>query len=457
MRWGRSPNPQRWQPTTAAELPQPDLENRVNRINLTHFMAGLVHSLSDSLRQGVARVLGALMSLNDPNWGKRPGGNQGPPDLEEVWRNFQKKLGALFGKRGGGGNGNKSGGEPGAPIGPKHLGGGAMVLAALILGIWLASGFYIVNEGQTGVVLRFGRYSEVTTPGLRWHMPYPVESRQVVNVSQVRSVEVGYRNNVKSKVLKESLMLTDDENIVDVQFAVQYVLKSAKDYLFENRSPDDSVLQAAETAIREVVGKSTMDYVVQQGRADVQDKVHKLMQTILDRYKTGILIQKVNMQNAQPPEKVQAAFDDAVKAGQDRERQKNEGQAYANDVLPKAQGMAARLKQEAEGHRQRVEQEAIGDAERFNQVVAEYKKAPQVTRDRLYLDAMQQIMSSTTKIVIEKGGNNLLYLPLDKIMQMGGNPDAAPAAAAAPQAAAPDASTSRSREAFRSRDREQRP
>jgi len=419
-------------------------------------MAGLVQSLSDSLRHGAARVLGVLMSLNDPNWGKRPGGNQGPPDLDEVWRNFQKKFGALFGKRGG--NGNKGGSESGAPIGPKNFGSGAIVLAALVLGIWLASGFYIVNEGQTGVVLRFGRYSEVTTPGLRWHMPYPVESRQVVNVSQVRSVEVGYRNNVKSKVLKESLMLTDDENIVDVQFAIQYDLKSAKDYIFENRAPEDSVLQAAETAIREVVGKSSMDYVVQQGRADVQDKVQKLMQTILDRYKTGINIQKVNMQNAQPPEKVQAAFDDAVKAGQDRERQKNEGQAYANDILPKAKGMAARLQQEAEGHRQRVEQEAVGDAERFNQVVAEYKKAPQVTRDRLYLDAMQQIMTNTTKIVIEKGGNNLLYLPLDKIMQMGGTSEAAPAAAtSAPHAAAPDPSTARSREAFRSRDREQRP
>ena len=417
-------------------------------------MAGFVQ-IGDSLRHGAARVLGALMSLNDPQWGKRPGGgNQGPPDLEEVWRNFQKKFGGLFGKRGG----NGSGSESGAPMGPKHLGGGAVILASLILGIWVASGFYIVNEGQNGVVLRFGRYSEITSPGLRWHVPYPVESREIVNFAQVRSVEVGYRNNVKSKVLKESLMLTDDENIVDVQFAVQYVLKSPKDYLFENRTPEDSVLQAAETAIREVVGKSSMDYVVQQGRADVQDKVHKLMQTILDRYKTGIQIQKVNMQNAQPPEKVQAAFDDAVKAGQDRERQKNEGQAYANDILPKAKGIAARLMQEAEGHRQRVEQEAVGDAERFNQVVAEYKKAPQVTRDRLYLDAMQQIMANTTKIVVEKGGNNLLYLPLDKIMQMGSAAEPA-SAAVAPSAQAPvvDPSMARSREAFRSREREQRP
>lgn len=422
-------------------------------------MAGLVHSLTSAWRHTAARLLGALMSLNDPNWGKRPGGNQGPPDLDEVWRNFRKKFGGLLGGRGGGGKPG-GGSESGGPIHPRNLGGGAVVLAALVVGIWLASGFYIVNEGQTGVVLRFGRYSESTTSGLRWHMPYPVESRQVVNVSQVRSVEVGYRNNVKSKVLKESLMLTDDENIVDVQFAVQYVLKSARDYLFVNRQPDDAVLQAAETAIREVVGKSTMDYVVQQGRADVQDKVHKLMQTILDRYKTGILIQKVNMQNAQPPEKVQAAFDDAVKAGQDRERQKNEGQAYANDVLPKAKGMAARLLQDAEAHRQRAEQEAIGDADRFVLIAQEYKKAPQVTRERLYLDAMQQIMSNATKVVVDKGGNNLLYLPLDKLMQMSGSgsQEAAPVAAPQPpQAVAPDPAPSRSRDAFRARDREQRP
>lgn len=415
-------------------------------------MAGL----AQSLRGGVARVLNAVLSLNDPQWGKRPGGgNQGPPDLDEVWRNFQKKFGGLFGR-----GGNRSGGEPGSgtPLGPKAMGGGALILAVIIVFMWIASGWYIVSEGTNGVVLRFGKYSEITTPGLRWHIPYPIESRQIVNVSQVRSVEVGYRNNVKSKVLKESLMLTDDENIVDVQFAVQWVVKSPRDYVFENRSPDDVVLQAAETAIREVVGKSTMDHVVQQGRADVQAKVHKLMQTILDRYKTGIEIQKLNMQNAQPPEKVQAAFEDAVKAGQDRERQKNEGQAYSNDVLPKARGMAARLLQEAEGHRQRVVQEAMGDAERFSQIVAEYQKAPAVTRERLYLDAMQQIMANTTKVIVDKSGNNLLYLPLDKIMQMSATEQPVPPAApAAPQAPAADPAAARGRDAFRSREREARP
>ncbi|MBI3067414.1 MAG: FtsH protease activity modulator HflK [Betaproteobacteria bacterium] len=359
----------------------------------------------------------------------------GPPDLEELWRNFNRKLNGLFGRRGGDGEG------PGGP-GVRRL-GGAGLIAGLIFAAWLASGFYIVYEGQRGVVLRFGRYVETTLPGPRWHLPYPIESAEVVNLAQVRTVEVGYRNNVKSKVLKESLMLTDDENIIDIQFAVQYVLKSTEEYLFTNRSPDDAVLQAAETAIREIVGKSSMDFVLYEGRADVAAQAHKLMQAILDRYKTGINISKVTMQNAQPPEQVQASFDDAVKAGQDRERQKNEGQAYANDVIPKARGTAARLVQEAEGYRQRVIENAEGDASRFRQVLAEYNKAPGVTRDRLYLETVQQVLSSTSKIVIDqRSSGNLLYLPLDKIMQMSGAAPSAEAAAKPAETSACSSSTS---------------
>ena len=396
--------------------------------------------------------LGAIMSLNDPQWGRRPGGgNQGPPDLEELWRNFNRKLEGLFGRRGGGGD------TPPGPgmSGPRRL-GGIGLLAALAVVIWFASGFYIVPEGQRGVVLRFGKFVESTMPGPRWHLPYPIESAEVVNLLGVRTVEVGYRNNVKSKVLKESLMLTDDENIVDVQFAVQYVLKSPNDYLFNSREPDDSVLQAAETAVREVVGKSSMDFVLYEGRAEVATRAHKLMQEILDRYGTGIAVSKVTMQNAQPPEQVQAAFDDAVRAGQDRERQKNEGQAYANDVIPKARGMAARLNEEAEGYKARVTEQAEGDASRFRQIVVEYTKAPGVTRDRLYIEAMQQIMTNTSKVLVDqRGGSNLLYLPLDKLMQITGTPTAeAPKAAEAPAAQEP--TTARSREAFRSRERETR-
>src|SRR5215210_3735276 len=413
-------------------------------------MPASLRSARDYLRRRSREACGALMSLNDPNWGRRPGGNQGPPDLEELWRNFNRKLEGLFGRRGSVG-GPEAGGRS-----PRRVGGGIGLLALLVILVWLASGFYIVPEGQRGVVLRFGKYVETTMPGPRWHLPYPIESAEVVNLLGVRTVEVGYRNNVKSKVLKESLMLTDDENIVDAQFAVQYVLKTPQDYLFNSRDPDDSVLQAAETAIREVVGKSSMDLVLYEDRSGVADRAHKLMQGILDRYGTGIQISKVTMQNAQPPNEVQAAFDDAVRASQDRERQKNEGQAYANDVIPKARGMAARLNQEAEGYRQRVIERAEGDASRFRQIVAEHGKAPQVTRDRLYIEAMQEIMSNTSKVLVDqKGGNNLLYLPLDKLMQM-----AKPAAAdvpKAPEAPSPqEPTTARSRDAFRSRDRESR-
>ena len=411
-------------------------------------MIARLRNFRDYLRGRSARILGALMSLNDPQWGRRP--SQGPPDLDELWRDFNRKLSGLFGRRGGG-----DGTETPEPK-PRRIGGGAGLLLGLIFVVWLASGFYIVYEGQRGVVLRFGKFVETTMPGPRWHLPYPIESAEVVNLLGVRTVEVGYRNNVKSKVLKESLMLTDDENIIDVQFAVQYVLKSPNDYLFNSREPDESVLQAAETAVREVVGKSSMDFVLYEGRAEVASRAHKLMQEILDRYGTGIAVSKVTMQNAQPPEQVQAAFDDAVRAGQDRERQKNEGQAYANDVIPKARGMAARLNEEAEGYKQRVMEQAEGDASRFRQIVAEYSKAQQVTRDRLYIEAMQQILTNSSKVLIDqKGGNNLLYVPLDKLMQMTG-PGAAESAKPAEPPAAQEPTTARSREAFRSRERESR-
>ncbi len=419
-------------------------------------MATYWRSFRSFVFERTRRVLaGVLMSLNDPQWGRRGGGNQGPPDLDELMRNFNQKLGSLFGRKGGG-----NGGKPGGP-GLAQFGGGAGILLGLVVLVWLASGFYIVDASQRGIVLRFGKFVEETQPGPRWHLPYPIESAEVVSVTQVRTVEIGYRQTVKSKVPKESLMLTDDENIIDIQFAVQYVLKDPKDYLFNNRSPDESVLQAAETAIREIVGKNTMDFVLYEGRAHVTDRAQKLMQEILDRYKTGINISKVTMQNAQPPEQVQAAFDDAVKAGQDRERQKNEGQAYANDVIPRARGAAARLNQEAEGYRQRVIERAEGDASRFRQVVTEYNKAPGVTRDRLYIEALQEIMSHTSKVLIDqKSGNNLLYLPLDKIMQLTAPsvtpPDSGGKPAESAAGSEPLPSASRSRDALRSRDREPR-
>ncbi len=306
------------------------------------------------------------MSLNDPNWGRGSrgpqgpgGGNQGPPDLDELWRNFNRRLSELFGRR------RRGGDEPPTPPSSWQIGGGAGVLVALIVLVWLASGFFIVVEGQRGIVLTFGRFSQETSPGLRWRLPWPIQSHEIVNLAQVRTLEVGYRNNVRTKVLRESLMLTDDENIVDLQFAVQYLVKDARDYVFNVRRPDESAMQIAETAMREVIGKSTMDAILYETQVDVANRTRDLMQSIHDRYGTGIQVSTVTIQNAQPPEQVQAAFDDAVKAGQDRERQKNEGQAYANDVIPRARGTASRLQQEAEGYRQRVMASAEGDASRF--------------------------------------------------------------------------------------------
>ena len=389
------------------------------------------------------------MGLNDPQWGKNKG-DSGPPDLDDVLRNVNKKINSIFGQK-------KTGGGDESPRdkGPKQSGSNIALILGLLLVVWLASGFYIVDEGHRGVVLRFGQYVETTPAGLRWHLPYPVEKVEIVNVSQVRTIEIGYRNNVRSKVLRESLMLTDDENIIDIQFAVQYILNNPENFLFKNRNPDDAVLQAAETAIRQVIGKSKMDYVLYEGREQVAAKATQLMQKILDRYEIGILISKVTMQNAQPPEQVQAAFDDAVKAGQDRERQKNEGQAYANDVIPRAVGNAARLIQESEGYKQRVIVSAEGDAKRFEQILVEYSKAPKVTRERLYLDMMQQVLSNTSKIMIDqKSGNNLLYLPLDKLIQTTGPTSVSPVTVQpSAQESAPDSSV-RTRESFRSRERE---
>src|SRR3989338_8251716 len=331
------------------------------------------------------------MGLNDPQWGNRNSG--GPLDLEELLRRLNEKIAGMMGgkgsKEGNGGEVKPGGNEPIRGFGP-----GIGLIAAIAALIWLGSGFYIVDASQRGVVLRFGKLVEMTQPGPRWHLPFPVETAEIVNLSQVRTVEVGYRDNVKNKMLKESLILTEDENIIDIQFAVQYFLSDPADYLFNNRTPDENVRQAAETAIREVVGKSKMDFVLYEGREQVAASATKLMQEILDRYKSGILISKLTMKNAQPPEQVQAAFDDAVKAGQDRERQKNEGQAYANDVIPRASGTAARLIQESEGYKQSVIANAEGDASRFRQILVEYEKAPTVTRERMYLPLDKLIESS---------------------------------------------------------------
>jgi modulator of FtsH protease HflK len=411
--------------------------------------------------------------------GGSKGPNQGPPDLDELWREFNKKLNGLFGGNKGKGNpnqtdwgrhnnggGNNGGSGGGFQPDMKSAGIGVGLIGAIAVLIWLGTGVFIVQEGQQAVITRFGKLSGTVEAGFNWRLPYPIEAHETVALTQLRSVEIGRSATSQAAGLKDSSMLTQDENIVDIKFTIQYRLKSSADYLFQNRNPDDAVTKAAESAIREVVGRGTMDTVLNKDRESIQRDVVKSVQAQLDRYKTGIQIQTVNIQNVQPPEAVQAAFDDALKAGQDRDRFKNEGIAYAKDVIPRAEGTAARLKEEADGYKVNVVARAEGDAQRFKSVYAEYQKAPQVTRDRMYTDTMQQIYSSVTKVMVDsRQGNNLLYLPLDKLMQVGAGQSAdivtlpANGAAASPILPTPPAATTpdtRPRDASRARDRDGR-
>lgn len=353
------------------------------------------------------------MAWNEPGkpgdkdpWGQRRKPGAGGPDIDRIVRNIQQKLAGLFG---GAGGGHASG-----------FGFGLIVTVALI--IWLLTGFYIVNQGERGVVLRFGALAQITEAGLRWHLPFPIERVEKVNVEKISTIEIGYRSNPrggKSKVPKEALMLTEDENIIDIEFAVQYWISDAADYVFNVRDQEPTIGQATESAVREVVGRSTLDYVF-ENRKKIEDSVKELLQKILTSYKVGVQIHTVEMQRAQPPEEVKSAFDDAVKAREDRERLKNEAEAYANDVIPRARGAAARMLQEAEGYKASVIARADGDAQRFTRIANEYVKAPNVTRERLYLETMEQVLSNTTKVFLDqKGGNSLIYLPLDKIIPMG--------------------------------------
>jgi membrane protease subunit HflK len=371
------------------------------------------------------------VAWNEPGGtgGKDPWGGRRKPGqaagLEQFFRTLQRRLGELFGQKGDGGGAGKAGG----------LGLGLIVGVAVAL--WLLSGFYVVQQGERGVVLRFGKKHEITEAGLRWRLPFPIERVERVNLEKVTTTEIGYRSNVrtsgKSKEPKEALMLTEDENIVDVEFAVQYQIKDAADYLFNVHNPEATIRQAAESAVREVVGKSTMDFVLTEGRSVVDQNTKELLQTILDRYQTGIYILSVEMQRSQPPEEVKSAFDDAVKAREDEQRQKNEAEAYSNDVIPRARGAAARMVQEAEGYKASSILRAEGDARRFTQIANEYVKAPGVTRERLYIETMEQVLSNTTKVYIDqKAGNNLIYLPLDKLVP--GHAAGAPVGTAAVEA-----------------------
>jgi membrane protease subunit HflK len=342
----------------------------------------------------------------------------------------------------------------------KSAGIGVGLIGGVVALGWLGSGFFIVQEGQQAVITSFGKYSKTVDAGFQWRLPYPFQANEIVAVTQLRSVEVGRTGVVAATGLRDSSMLTQDENIVDIRFTVQYMLKDARDYLFENRSPDEAVMQAAESAVREIVGRSTMDSVLYEQRDAIATELVKSVQTQLDRLKSGILVKNVNVQNVQAPEQVQAAFDDASKATQDRERLKNEGQAYANDVIPKAQGESAKLLEQAEGYKSRVIAQAEGDAERFKSVLTEYKKAPAVTRDRIYIDTMQQIYSNVSKVMVDsRSGSNMLYLPLDKLLQQStGTVTASPPTTTLTPDAAPTtgATDVRSRDGLRGRDRDGR-
>lgn len=412
-----------------------------------------------------------ILSLNDPDWGRNQGqgngdrprppkrpGNDGPPDLDELWRDLNRKLSRFFGQTGGRGT-PPTPPEGGEPRNMRGAGAGLGVVAVVGSLLWLASGFYIVQEGQAAAIMQFGEFKYLNErAGFTWRMPYPLQSHELVNVQQLRQVEIGYRSTVKNKVLKESLMLTQDQSIVDMQIAVQYRLSDAVAWLFNNNpgpSPEELIRQAAETAMREVVGRKGIDQVLYEEKEAVAKEAQKHMQGIVDLYKAGVMVIDVTIQQAQPPEQVQAAFEDANKAAQDRERLINEGRAYANDVIPKARGNAARLGQEAEGHKQRVIATAVGDASRFKQVATEYARAPQVTRDRMYIDTMQQVFSNTTKVYVDsKSSGNLLNLPLDRLAAIAGS-DAARTAASAdrPPETAP-VEPARAREGIRSRERE---
>ncbi len=349
------------------------------------------------------------MAWNEPGgnkgkdpWGKRRS-EQGPPDLDRILKNLRDRLSGLFG------GGRDSGGDNGQ-LNRISLG----LIAAVAVVLWLLSGFYVINQGERGIELKFGRKNEVTGPGLHWHLPWPIERVEKVNVEQVSTISIGRRGDKGADI---GFMLTEDENIVVVEFTVQYKIKDAGDYKFKVRDPVSTIVQAMESASREIVGKSQLDYIITEGQLDVSDKTQKLLQEILDRYESGIQIVKVQMQKVSPPEEVKAAFDDATKAREDGARVIKEAEAYSNDIIPRARGAAARLIQEAQGYKASVTARAEGDARRFSLVVHEYAKAPGVTRDRLYIETMEQVLSSTTKILVDqKAGNNMIYLPLDKII-----------------------------------------
>ncbi len=352
----------------------------------------------------------------DPWSGRKDSG--GPPDLDEVIRSFQDKLGGILG------GGSEGGSSDGSPF--KGLG----ILALGAFALWCLSGFYIVDEGKKGVETRFGSFVAETEPGLNWHFPSPIDQVEIVDVQNIQVVEVGYRSGGSQgagSVPREALMLTKDENIVDIRLAVQYQVSNAKDYVFNVLNPSATLKQITESAERGVIGRNDMDFVLTEGRSEIVAAIQTELQTVLDAYQSGIVITSVNLQDAQPPEQVQGAFEDAIKAREDEQRYINKAIGYAKEVVPVARGAAARRVQEAEGYKEKVIARATGKVSRFSQLLKEYKKAPEVTRRRMYLESMEEVLAKTSTVMVDvKGGNNMLYLPLDKLGNRSAEPKILP-------------------------------
>lgn len=352
------------------------------------------------------------MAWNDNNnqnpWG---GDNQTPPELDEVIKDFKNKFNGAFGS-------NKSG-KSSTPSAPQ---GSVKFIAIVAVLVWMLSGIYIIDPAEKGIVLRFGAFQEETSQGPHWHLPFPIETVNRINVEQIRTTEIGYRNVVKGSrrfggnVSSESLMLTKDENMIDAKFAVQYKVNDAQAYLFNVANPDTTLRHVSESAIRQMVGRNTMDFILTEGRVSIADDIKERSQELLDLYKTGLYITTVNMQDAQPPEQVQASFSDAVKAREDKQRLINEAQTYANDILPKSRGLAARLLEESRAYKSEVVSKSEGESSRFKQILAEYEKAPAVTKERLYRETMESVLASTSKVVVDSKANSMMYLPIDKLI-----------------------------------------
>ena len=339
------------------------------------------------------------MAWNEPGGGNKDpwggkGNDDGPPDLDEIARKMRERMSGFFGKKGG------KGGGKGGSISPISF----SLIGVLALAAWVLSGIYIVDPAERGVVLRLGEFNSITTPGPHWYMR-GIETVDKVNVDSLRTVS------------HRAKMLTKDENIIQVELAVQYQVRDAREYLFEVRDPDYTLQEATESALREVIGAIPMDDFLSGGRGVIVQQTKTLTQEILDKYKTGLILTSVNLQDPQPPEEVQGAFEDAIKAQEDEVRYKNQAEAVALDILPKARGNAVRLREAANAYREQVIAKAEGESSRFLQTLAEYEKAPEVTRQRIYLETMEAVLANTSKVLMQvKDGNSLMYLPLDKLM-----------------------------------------